>query len=110
MFLAVVVLLAGTKTGLALELWKGAPVQGGMVILKTEPDAIVTWDDKLIMVAENGLFVIGFHRDDTAPITLIETLTNGEVNRLVLTPEVRVFQEQRMRPAERFYKSQLLCR
>ena len=96
MFLAVVVLLAGTKTGLALELWKGAPVQGGMVILKTEPDAIVTWDDKPIMVAENGLFVIGFHRDDTAPITLIETLTNGEVNRLVLTPEVRVFQEQRI--------------
>ena len=96
MFLAVLVLLAGTKTGLALELWKGAPVQGGMVILKTEPDAIVTWDDKPIMVAENGLFVIGFHRDDTAPITLIETLTNGEVNRLVLTPEVRVFQEQRI--------------
>ena len=95
MFLAVLVLLAGTKTGLALELWKGAPVQGGMVILKTEPDAIVTWDDKPIMVAENGLFVIGFHRDDTAPITMLDTLTNGELNRLVLTPEVRVFQEQR---------------
>jgi murein DD-endopeptidase MepM/ murein hydrolase activator NlpD len=94
--LALMVLLAGTQTGLALELWKGAPVQGGMVILKTEADAIVTWDDRPVMVAENGLIVVGFHRDDTAPVTLTETLTNGEVNRLVLTPEIRVFQEQRI--------------
>ena len=90
--LALVVLFAGTQNGLALELWKGAPVQGGMVILKTEPDATVTWDDTPMLIAENGLFVIGFHRDDTTPITLIETLVNCEVNRLILTPEMRVFQ------------------
>jgi murein DD-endopeptidase MepM/ murein hydrolase activator NlpD len=94
--LALVFLMMGTQAGLAIEIWKGEAVQGGMVILKTEPDAIVTWDDTPVMVAENGLFVIGFHRDDTSPITLIATLMNGEVKRLVLTPDIRNFEEQRI--------------
>lgn len=80
----------------ALEVARGQAVQGGMVILTADPASRLTLDGTPLMMTEDGKAVVGFHRDDTAAITIIETRDGHEVDRLTLTPKVRQYKEQRI--------------
>ena len=80
----------------ALEIWRGAAIQGGMVILQSDPDAIIRLNGEILPVARNGRIVIGFHRDDSASIMLTASLPNGNIKTLTLTPSKRSYKTQRI--------------
>ncbi|MDD9811918.1 MAG: M23 family peptidase, partial [Gammaproteobacteria bacterium] len=50
----------------ALEL-QGEAVQGGLLIARTVPGAVVTVDGRAVRVSEDGVFLLGFHRDEAGP-------------------------------------------
>ena len=75
--LVIVFLAVATATAYALEL-EGNFVQGGLVRGKTQPGAIVTFDDRLVRVSPNGLFLIGFTRDAAAKASLTVRTAGGD--------------------------------
>ena len=86
----------GAPQAHALEIWRGAAIQGGMLILKSHPEAIIRLNDEILPVASNGLMVIGFHRDDSTSITLTASLPDGTIKTLTLTPSKRAYKTQRI--------------
>ena len=84
------------KQAAALEVLAGKVIQGGLIVLKTKPSADLTINGKNIMVTPEGLAVTGFHRDDTTTLIILAKHPNGNVRRLQLKPEIRVYQEQRI--------------
>ena len=93
-FMTMMVLASRTAT--ALEIFSGHATQGGMVIIKTDPLANLTIDGQTLAVAKNGLAVIGFHRDDIAPVDVVAQYPDGRHDTLTLTPTPREFEEQRI--------------
>ena len=77
-------------------LLRGSAVEGGLMIARTAPDNRVTLDDAAILVAPDGLFVVGFHRDSDLPVTIGITKTDGTSQLTVLTPQQRSYQIQRI--------------
>jgi murein DD-endopeptidase MepM/ murein hydrolase activator NlpD len=64
----------------ALEL-KGEPVQGGLMFGQVERDSIATLDGQPLLVSDQGLFVLGFGRDETGVRTLEVRAPDGSVQR-----------------------------
>ena len=98
-FLAICFLIllgGGAPQAHALEIWRGAAIQGGMLILKSHPEAVVRLNDEILPIASNGLMVIGFHRDDSTSITLTASLPDGTIKTLTLTPSKRSYKTQRI--------------
>ena len=91
-----ILLGGGASPAHALEIWRGAAIQGGMLILKSHPEAVVRLNDAILPVASNGLMVIGFHRDDSTSITLTASLPDGTTKTLTLTPSKRSYKTQRI--------------
>ncbi|MCE2516394.1 MAG: M23 family metallopeptidase [Alphaproteobacteria bacterium] len=89
-------LAATISPGVALEITRGQAVQGGLIILTADPSSRLTLDGEALMMTADGHAVVGFHRDDTAAITIIETRQGDERDRLVLTPATRTYKEQRI--------------
>ncbi len=73
----------------------GEIIQGGLVIGKAHPDAMVLLNDKKLTVSENGDFVFGFGRDDDQhyALTVIES---GQKTVKQFTPKKREYNEQRI--------------
>jgi murein DD-endopeptidase MepM/ murein hydrolase activator NlpD len=67
-----------------------------MVIIKTDPQANLTIDDQALAVSKNGFAVIGFHRDDIAPVDVVAQYPDGRHDTLTITPTPREFKEQRI--------------
>lgn len=95
-FIILAFLLAPSHVATALEVVSGHTTQGGMIIIKTDPDATLTVDDQPLMLSAEGLAVLGFHRDDTSAIHLHATYSDGGEAYLAVTPELRQFNEQRI--------------
>jgi murein DD-endopeptidase MepM/ murein hydrolase activator NlpD len=74
----------------------GYPLEGHLIIARTSPNHTVTLDDTSITVANDGLFVIGFHRDSDADATLTITDSNGSVFSTILSPAQRDYNIQRI--------------
>ena len=74
----------------------GYPLEGHLIIARTSPNHKVTLDDTSITVANDGLFVIGFHRDSDADATLTITDSNGSVFTTILSPAQRDYNIQRI--------------
>jgi biotin carboxyl carrier protein len=73
----------------------GEAVQGGLMIGRTAPDARVHVDDRPLRVSEDGLFLIGFGRDETGPVRL--TVERGALREeRVLRPASRDWRIQRV--------------
>jgi hypothetical protein len=79
-----------------LEKIRGEATQGGLIILKASSGSSLTLDDTMVMTTKDGYAAVGFHRDDTAAITIVETRPDGSKERLILTPRARVYNEQRI--------------
>jgi murein DD-endopeptidase MepM/ murein hydrolase activator NlpD len=80
----------------ALEILSGEVIQGGLVLLKAEPGSLLSLDGEPLMVTEDGIAVIGFHRDDTAAVTVTATAKTGRVTSQQFTPKLREYEEQRI--------------
>lgn len=88
--------LALASPVLAAELVRGEPLQGGLVVFKTDPDTAVTLDGEPLEISLTGYFAVGFHRDDDAPVTVNMQLPDGQTDQLVLSPQRRRYDIQRI--------------
>ncbi|MEJ2453471.1 MAG: M23 family metallopeptidase [Candidatus Thiodiazotropha sp.] len=79
----------------ALEL-KGDLMQGGMVIGTTEPGNRVVYDGQAIRVSPEGLFILGFGRDDELEHTLEVKRGDASVEKRDLIIGKRQYQIQRI--------------
>lgn len=90
-------LLPGTgvpaDNGLSLQ---GHSVQGGLLFGTTLPGARVVLDDEAIQVSAEGLFVIGFGRDETGSRLLQVTLPDGSRIRRELAVATREYNIERI--------------
>ena len=80
----------------AIEILSGEVIQGGLVLLKAEPGASLSLDGEPLMATDDGVAVIGFHRDDTATITVTATAKDGRETTKQFTPKLREYEEQRI--------------
>ena len=80
----------------ALEIKRGKPIQGGLVLLSAAPGASLTTNGEPLMLNAEGLAIIGFHRDETDPVTITETDADGQTSSITLTPAKREYLEQRI--------------
>lgn len=66
----------------------GEPVQGGLIFGQAQPGSTVSLDGEAVMVSEDGLFVIGFGRDETGTRVLeVESPDSGStVRELAVQP------------------------
>lgn len=80
----------------AIEILKGQAIQGGLILIKTAPGSRLTLDDTPLMATADGIAVIGFHRDDTAPVMVVATAPDGTVTSRQFTPQTRIYEEQRI--------------
>jgi murein DD-endopeptidase MepM/ murein hydrolase activator NlpD len=94
--LMVIALFGEVNAVAALEIIKGKPIQGGMILIKTESGHQITLNDMPLMVSDDGNAVIGFNRDDTAPVILKSYDGDDPVSELTITPLKRSYKEQRI--------------
>ena len=78
------------------EILSGNAIEGGLIIARTDPTNQIMLDDDAIEIGENGVFVIGFHRDSDAPVTLRIIAPDGSVKTSLLSPRQRDYNIQRI--------------
>lgn len=98
---ALVLLMAPAAPAEALdidgaEILSGKVIEGGLIIARTDPANQIMLDDDKIEIGENGVFVIGFHRDSDAPATLRIIAPDGRVKTSFLSPRQRDYNIQRI--------------
>ncbi len=86
-------LLPGLGQALSLE---GDMIQGGMVIGQTEPGSQVVFDGSRIRVSDEGVFLLGFGRDDKLNHTLSIERDGKVVEQRKITIGKRSYQIQRI--------------
>lgn len=84
------------RTEPTIKILKGEAVQGAMMVLQTQANNQVYIDDLALHISPQGLFVIGFHRDDTALQVITATDEKGVSTQLKLTPARREWDIQRI--------------
>lgn len=93
---AVAVLASPLKAEEARLTLDGVFAQGGLAIGQTEPGAVIEFDGRKVRVSKDGVFVIGFHRDDPAQMSLAVTYPDGRTENRVLEIADREFDIQRI--------------
>ena len=94
-FLLILVLTLCSVSGLAVEL-RGSLVQGGMVLGKVTPGSTVILNEAPVVVADDGVFVLGFGRDAEPQATLSVTDPQGRQHQQQLAIEARDYNIQRI--------------
>ena len=87
---------ARADSAILLKLVSGKAVQGGMLVFQTKAGTKIILDGLELPVSADGLFVLGFHRDDVTPQELLARDASGKTAKLTLTPEVRDWEIQRI--------------
>ena len=95
-FLAAVLLWHATPLAAHEISLEGPLIQGGLVIGTTEPDALVRFDGQAIRVSSDGVFLIGFGRDEMGPMTLEVRHADGGVTTKRLVIRAREYKLQRI--------------
>lgn len=86
-------LLPSTVAGVTLE---GEMIQGGMLIGKTEPGDRVSFNQRPIRVSAEGIFLLGFGRDDELRHTLEVSRGGRQIETRQFTIRKREYQIQRI--------------
>ncbi len=79
----------------ALQL-TGDAVQGGLLQGQAPPGSTVLVDGEPVRVSPDGLFLVGFHRDDSTAQTVKALLPDGGEVQQVITPQPRQYQIERI--------------
>jgi murein DD-endopeptidase MepM/ murein hydrolase activator NlpD len=87
---------AREDSAILLKLVSGKAVQGGMLVFQTKAGTKIILDGLELPVSADGLFVLGFHRDDVTPQVLLAIDASGKTAKLTLTPEMRDWEIQRI--------------
>jgi murein DD-endopeptidase MepM/ murein hydrolase activator NlpD len=87
---------ARADSAILLKLVSGKAVQGGMLVFQTKAGTKINLDGLELPVSADGLFVLGFHRDDVTPQELRAIDASGKTAKLTLTPEMRDWEIQRI--------------
>lgn len=87
---------AREDSAILLKLVSGKAVQGGMLVFQTKAGTKIILDGLKLPVSADGLFVLGFHRDDVTPQELRAIDASGKTAKLTLTPEMRDWEIQRI--------------
>ena len=87
---------AREDSAILLKLVSGKAVQGGMLVFQTKAGTKIILDGLELPVSADGLFVLGFHRDDVTPQELRAMDASGKTAKLTLTPEMRDWEIQRI--------------
>ncbi len=74
----------------------GPLIQGGLLRGRTEPGATVRFKGAPVAVTPDGVFLIGFGRDDVGPFALEVRHPDGSVTRKSLSPKKRRYKIQRI--------------
>ena len=74
----------------------GYPIQGNLIIAKTNPSNKVQLNDASIEIDESGVFVIGFNRDERKKSILTITNKNKKTFKTILKPIQRKYNIQRI--------------
>ncbi len=74
----------------------GNLIQGGLLIGRTAPDTKIFFDGKDVRVSDEGVFIIGFHRDDSGIVDLTATFGDGTTEVRKLEIKTREFDIQRI--------------
>ena len=74
----------------------GQPVEGGLLFVQGEPGTTASLDGKPIPVAQNGSFLVGFHRDSPRSVILRIREPETEEQRIELQVAQREYGEQRI--------------
>ncbi len=74
----------------------GVPVEGGLLFVESAPGTTATLDGKPVPVAQDGSFVIGFHRDTPGTMVLRIREPGEEELRMELEIAQREYAEQRI--------------
>ena len=74
----------------------GVPVEGGLLFLESAPGTTATLDGKPVPVAQDGSFVIGFHRDSPGTVVLRIREPGVDELRMELQVAQREYAEQRI--------------
>jgi murein DD-endopeptidase MepM/ murein hydrolase activator NlpD len=67
-----------------------------MLVFQTKAGTKIVLDGLELPVSADGLFVLGFHRDDVNPQELLAMDASGKTAKLTLTPEMRDWEIQRI--------------
>ena len=79
----------------ALEL-QGEWIEGGLIIGNAEPGSVIRFKGEPVMISEEGLFVIGLHRDEDEPVSLEVTDPSGQTQSQVIEVAQRGYNIQRV--------------
>lgn len=111
-FVAFFVCLFSTVSLAGETLLDGDFVQGGMVLGKTEPGAVVSFEGKPVRVSKDGVFVFGFGRDYKKTAALKIRYNDGLEEKRTLKIAPREYKTERVNglppskvtPSEKFIK------
>ena len=79
----------------AFEL-QGEWIEGGLIIGNAEPGSVIRFKGEPVMISEEGLFVIGLHRDEDEPVSLEVTDPSGQTQSQVIEVAQRDYNIQRV--------------
>ena len=80
-----------------IEIIRGEAIQGGLMVFRLARGYQVRIDGAPAVMSDEGIFVLGFHRDDTAPVRLdVLTQTGTLAQQHLITPEAREYAVQRI--------------
>ncbi len=75
---------------------EGSAIQGGLMFGQAEPGSSISLDGDAIAISADGLFVIGFGRDETGSRKLQVKSPGGEIFRKDLNVQVRAYAIERV--------------
>ncbi len=74
----------------------GVPVEGGLLFVESAPGTTATLDGRPVPVAQDGSFLVGFHRDSPRTVILRIREPGADVLRMELQVAQREYAEQRI--------------
>ena len=81
---------------LGAEVISGYPVEGNLIVARTNPSNKIKINNEFLEIDESGIFVFGFHRDEENPIKLVITNNENEQFKTFIKPIKREYKIQRI--------------
>ena len=78
------------------EVISGYPVEGNLIVARTNPSNKIKINNEFLEIDESGIFVFGFHRDEENPIKLVIINNENEQFKTFIKPIKREYKIQRI--------------